>query len=221
MGGDCNGMGGKHNRSGMMQRNFMGGMPYNGGMMQRGFMGGMPNNGGMMQPSFIGVMPYNGGMMQPGFIGVMPYNGGMMQPNFMGGQRNGGMMQRNFMGGQRNAGMNHCDGMKHHKFKSEWQQKDLKLDVSKVKTLMDAYLIRHGKYDELHVGEITNGENNIFNVNILDADNTVVKTLKISGKTGRPVGDHKKFGGKSGDSKLKMDKQPQQAPASTPNANNI
>ncbi|QLQ30790.1 MAG: hypothetical protein HZT40_03275 [Candidatus Thiothrix singaporensis] len=87
------------------------------------------------------------------------------------------MMQPGFMGG-----MPHHGGMMNHPFKGDGQQQDLKLDVSKVKTLMDAFLIRHGQSD-LQVGEITSGDNNTFNVNILGADNTVVKTLKISGAT--------------------------------------
>ncbi|MEZ5453491.1 MAG: hypothetical protein R3E93_11870 [Thiothrix sp.] len=209
-----------------------GGMSRNGGgMMQPGnFMGGMQNGRGMqqMQPgNFMGGMPYGYGMqqMQPGnFMGGMPYNGGMMQPNFMGGMQNGHGMQQmqpgNFMGGMQNGrGMQQMQpgnfmgdqrhgGMKHHGFKDEQQQKDLKLDVSKVKTLMDAHLIRQGTYDELHVGEITKGEDNTFNVSILDADNKVVKTLQISGATGRPVKSNKDAGNKTADPKAAMGQQP-------------
>lgn len=63
---------------------------------------------------------------------------------------------------------------------------DRQLTAEQVKTLMSARLIRRGN-ERLKVGAVTAGENDTYTVEIMTIDDSLVKNLTISTKTGRPV----------------------------------
>lgn len=63
---------------------------------------------------------------------------------------------------------------------------DRQLTAEQVKTLMSARLIRRGN-ERLKVGTVTAGENDTYTVEIMTVDDSLVKNLTMSAKTGRPV----------------------------------
>lgn len=105
-----------------------------------------------------------------------------------------------------------CDGKGKRGGHHKGMQTDLKLNADQVKTLAQARLIKKGKTDQV-IGTVTPAANNTFDVQILNADNTLLETQNISSATGRPTdgkgwgkrGHHGKWGKSGRDLQLNAD----------------
>jgi hypothetical protein len=74
----------------------------------------------------------------------------------------------------------------YHKGRNFDKNQNLELTSDEVRTLVASRLIYRGN-DRLKVGEITEGEKNTFNVEIVTLDDSLVEVLSISSATGFPV----------------------------------
>lgn len=87
-------------------------------------------------------------------------------------------------------GYHHSEGSHHsggyHKGRDFDKNQNLELTSDEVRTLVSSRLIYRGN-DRLKVGEITEGEKNTFNVEIVTLDDSLVEVLTISSATGFPV----------------------------------
>ena len=76
--------------------------------------------------------------------------------------------------------------------------RDLELTANEAKTLVSARLIQRGN-DRLKVGKVKQGENDTWLVDIVTVDNSLVRTVPLSSKTGHPVRPGKRDGMKKDD----------------------
>ena len=78
-------------------------------------------------------------------------------------------------------------GGKHgyHQYKRN-PDRDLELSAEEAKTLVSARLIQRGN-DRLKVGTVKQGEDDTWIIDIVTVDDSLVRTVTISSKTGYPV----------------------------------
>jgi len=78
-------------------------------------------------------------------------------------------------------------GGKHgfHKGKMH-SDRDLELTAEEAKTLVSARLIQRGN-DRLKVGQVKEGDDGTWLVDVVTVDNSLVRTVTLSSKTGHPV----------------------------------
>lgn len=73
-----------------------------------------------------------------------------------------------------------------HGFYKDNMNRDLELTADEAKTLVSARLIKQGN-DRLKVGQVKEGEDDTWLVDIVTVDDSLVRTVTLSSKTGRPV----------------------------------
>lgn len=75
--------------------------------------------------------------------------------------------------------------------------RDLELTAEEAKILVSARLIQRGN-DRLKVGQVKQGEDDTWLVDIVTVDDSLVRTVTLSSKTGHPVRHGMKHGKKDG-----------------------
>lgn len=85
----------------------------------------------------------------------------------------------------------------HHKGKME-PKRDLELTAAEAKILVSARLIQRGN-DRLKVGDVKQGDNDTWLVDIVTVDDSLVRTVPLSSKSGHPVRPGKRDGMKKDD----------------------
>lgn len=73
-----------------------------------------------------------------------------------------------------------------HGFHKGKMNRDLELTAEEAKTLVSARLIQRGN-DRLKVGQVKEGDDDTWLVDIVTVDDSLVRTVTLSSKTGHPV----------------------------------